>query len=416
MPWLREEGNSYVSSARVQGAENMKVADLMDSNGSSWNWGLIKGIFNAHDREAISKLSLLNREKEDKLIWKFNSKGSYTVKLAYKYAMETLVDKEEYRIPGEWTSMWKMKIPQKIKVFLWRALQGVLPTRMRLQDKGVPCTDSCPFCQTNYENDWHVFIRCEEAKSIWRTAGLWELIRDTLNNATSFTACIFSLLRRLTSDKSNDVAMMLWCLWRRRNDKVWDGDLKPINIAVQLARESLFQWQEVRSRPAALVQHQQQHIEAWQPPDEDFVKCNVDAAMFEAQRCFGIGMCIRNSRGHFLKAATCWHEGSPPPQEAKAIGLRYAISWLGRLGLSKVLIELDCKLVVDCIVDRNTNQAEFGSIISDCQALLQHPNFKISFARRHANVVAHTLAKASRLHASHQQFDLISSYIDSFEK
>jgi len=52
----------------------------MDSNGSSWNWGLIKGIFNAHDREAISKLSLLNCDKKDKLIWKFNNKGSYTVK------------------------------------------------------------------------------------------------------------------------------------------------------------------------------------------------------------------------------------------------------------------------------------------------------------------------------------------------
>jgi len=76
-----------------------------------------------------------------------------------------------------------------------------------------------------------------------------------VNTATSFVDCFFSLLSRLTSDKSNDIAIMLWCLWRRRNDKVWDGDLKTINIVVQLARESLFQWQEVRSRPAALIQH-----------------------------------------------------------------------------------------------------------------------------------------------------------------
>ena len=76
-----------------------------------------------------------------------------------------------------------------------------------------------------------------------------------MNTATSFVDCFFSLLSRLTSDKSNDIAIMLWCLWRRRNDKVWDGDLKTINIVVQLARESLFQWQEVRSRPAALIQH-----------------------------------------------------------------------------------------------------------------------------------------------------------------
>lgn len=136
----------------------------------------------------------------------------------------------------------------------------------------------------------------------------------------------------------------------------------------------------------------------WQPPDEDFVKCDVDATMFEEHRCFGIGMCIRNYRSHFLKTATFWHDGSPPQQEMKAIWLRDAISWLGRLGLLKVFIELDCKQVVD----RNINQDEFGSIIFDCQALLQqHLNFKISFAMRQANYVTHTLGGASRLYVRH---------------
>jgi len=49
------------------------------------------------------------------------------------------------------------------------------------------------------------------------------------------------------------------------------------------------------------------------------------------------------------------------------VGLRHAISWLGLLGLSKMQIELDCKLVVDNIV-RNNNQLEFGNIKSECQS------------------------------------------------
>jgi len=45
-------------------------------------------------------------------------------------------------------------------------------------------------------------------------------------------------------------------------------------------------------------------------------------------------------------------------------------------------IELDCKLVVDSICDKNNNQAEFGNIIPDCRALLQQfTNFKISLSR-----------------------------------
>jgi hypothetical protein len=76
---------------------------------------------------------------------------------------------------------------------------------------------------------------------VWQAAGLWGKIEEVAGSAASFADCIFSLLCRLTSNMRNDMAMMLWCLWRRRNDKVWEGDVKPIVMAVQLAREVLAQ-------------------------------------------------------------------------------------------------------------------------------------------------------------------------------
>lgn len=33
--------------------------------------------------------------------------------------------------------IWDMKIPPRIKVFLWRVSRNVIPTRMGLKDKGV---------------------------------------------------------------------------------------------------------------------------------------------------------------------------------------------------------------------------------------------------------------------------------------
>jgi hypothetical protein len=70
----------------------------------------------------------LQGEEEDRPVWKFNKKGIYMVKSAYRYAMETLVDNEEYRVPGDWMQIWNFKIPQRVKVFLWRVLRGCLPT------------------------------------------------------------------------------------------------------------------------------------------------------------------------------------------------------------------------------------------------------------------------------------------------
>ena len=77
-------------------------------------------------------------------------------------------------------------------------------------------------------------------------------------------------------------------------------------------------------------------------------------------------------------------------------------------------IELNCKLVVDNIVDSSNNQYEFGNIMANCRVLLQHfPNFKISLVRRQVNFVTHSLARVSKLKPRHQIFDLIPSCIST---
>lgn len=75
-------------------------------------------------------------------------------------------------------------------------------------------------------------------------------------------------------------------------------------------------------------------------------------------------------------------------------------------------IELDCKLVVDSIVESSINRSEFGNIMATCRALSYHfPNFKVSFVKSQANCVAHSLRRATKLYARHRIFDLNLSCI-----
>jgi len=99
-PWLRSHDNSFISSEMAAGMEHLKVADLLEPNSYGWKWELINALFNERDKVEIGKLAIIEPEEEDRLIWKFNNKGNYTVKSTYRYAMETLIDNEEYRIPG----------------------------------------------------------------------------------------------------------------------------------------------------------------------------------------------------------------------------------------------------------------------------------------------------------------------------
>jgi hypothetical protein len=58
------------------------------------------------------------------------------------------------------------------------------------------------------------------------------------------------------------------------------------------------------------------------------VKCNMDAEMFPQQHGFGIGLCICNDKGEFLKSKTLHRNHVLLPKEAEAMGLKEALLWL----------------------------------------------------------------------------------------
>lgn len=43
------------------------------------------------------------------------------------------------RIQGDWIKIWKLKVPNKIKLFIRRCAHGFLPTRERLVMRGIQC-------------------------------------------------------------------------------------------------------------------------------------------------------------------------------------------------------------------------------------------------------------------------------------
>jgi ribonuclease HI len=128
---------------------------------------------------------------------------------------------------------------------------------------------------------------------------------------------------------------------------------------------------------------------------------------------YGAGICLRDDKGDFIRAQTLWSYGNPLSHEAEAWGLKTTIFWLRNLGYSSVVIELDCKLVVDDINNKLNFCTEFGMLLYACKtSLFALSNFMISFIRRQANNVAHLLARVALLFASREEFDYIPSCIE----
>ncbi|KAJ1406846.1 Ribonuclease H-like superfamily [Sesbania bispinosa] len=356
---------SHVSSTCPRGGEELTVADFIDASRGHWKVDMIRSFFSAADVNRILSIHLSRLDREDSLIWKLSKDGRYSVKSAYYHITENMVDNSHYKVQGDWKTLWKLKVPNCVKLFLWRLLRGCLPTRMNLQRKGVSCPATCAFCESALENEWHVFFGCMNSIACWQKAGMWQLLEQPVSVSEGFQETTFFLLSSLQYNMKHKFAMVLWSLWKQRNEKVWEGVQRATSEVVTRAQEAFTDWNCVKScDEVGITSVVTSHNFCWFPPQAGRVKCNVDAALFADQNGFGVGLCLRDDKGQYIKSKVLYHHGSPPPREAEALGLLDALSWLGELGMLEVDIELDCKEVVDALHGEAGSLNEFEDIYS----------------------------------------------------
>lgn len=63
-----------------------------------------------------------------------------------------------------------------------------------------------------------------------------------MTNALDFRRCFFSLLQVLNVDKRIRFVMTLWAIWRRCNDKIWEGVLQPVAQGVRKVMDHFHEW------------------------------------------------------------------------------------------------------------------------------------------------------------------------------
>jgi hypothetical protein len=81
-------------------------------------------------------------------------------------------------------------------------------------------------------------------------------------------------------------------------------------------------------------------------------------------------------------------------------------------GITHVVMEMVCKLVIEDVHNGKENRSEYGMTLQNCREFLKnHNNYKVVFARRQTNGRAHALARASISYASRIVFDVIPNCI-----
>jgi hypothetical protein len=118
-------------------------------------------------------------QMEDWSAWHYDSKGLFSVKSAYKLAVQirdSKLNKDASSSSSgslqqenfKWHRIWQLKLPNKVKMFVWRLTHNSLPVRHNLARRGIKLDTLRPLCCRLDEDCGNLFFRCKCVKECWR--------------------------------------------------------------------------------------------------------------------------------------------------------------------------------------------------------------------------------------------------------
>lgn len=131
-------------------------------------------------------------------------RGSYTVRSCYKLLDPILVAPSS----GVWRRMWNLKVPGKVKIFIWRAALNVLPTTDNLICRRVEVLPTCSICNASIETVLHVLVDCNFVKSCWISSPIGNVAR-----CSSFLFWLEDVFGRCKNEDCELAVMICWKLW-----------------------------------------------------------------------------------------------------------------------------------------------------------------------------------------------------------
>jgi len=176
MNWLPRDGQLRPFRTPCPNAPQW-VHELIDPITLSWDQQKLQEYFYPMDAEVISSIPLTTRRQEDFWAWHYERTGVFSVRSAYRLLIlkkenntawleEKSGQSDVHANEKEWSAIWQLKVPSKIRLFLWRLARHSIPTADVLHRRHMIEQAACLICGA--EDSWkHSLLECNMAKCVW---------------------------------------------------------------------------------------------------------------------------------------------------------------------------------------------------------------------------------------------------------
>ncbi|GJR42180.1 RNA-directed DNA polymerase, eukaryota, reverse transcriptase zinc-binding domain protein [Tanacetum coccineum] len=145
-----------------------------------WDWVRnIRGRVNKEFEDLIVTLQniVISNDCRDKWKWTLKEDGSFKVK---DLSILILIEEKILHVGnvGQET-LWNKLVPNKVNIFVWRALKGRLLVREELDKRGIDLDSVlCACCDSAVETCALSLVLCNLAMSIWEKIFRWWKVGD----------------------------------------------------------------------------------------------------------------------------------------------------------------------------------------------------------------------------------------------
>nr|POE65828.1 putative ribonuclease h protein [Quercus suber] len=190
-----------------------------------------------------------------------------------------------------------LKVPKKIKNFVWRACKDSIPTKVNLRRRSIAISLLCDRCSIEEENCLHALWSCRELDLVWSASSGWG--HRSTSDYVDFRELLSWILENHAQHKL--FAITVWTIWNQRNQIRHHVPSCSTDQIAQVALEKLNEFHYVLPQPLPALP---QSKVAWKPPPSSIFKLNFDGAIFKSENKSGVGVVIRGCRGHMIASLT----------------------------------------------------------------------------------------------------------------